>query len=243
MITSPSWRWEVDARFYAIAVNFLLLNIYCRLQRVLAPAESDGEEPEGCEEYTSIYESAEPGDSVKLYRDLLEAAGIADKNKAKNPTADCALQDGDDEEREEDLFSDDGNDKNGEQENKKDENDGLTPFEKYLVKRKNKQKERVKAKKEAAGVGKKREKDDDWDIPDDVKSDPFFKEELGLRRKEKLRLATEKRREKDEAMAADETEKQQREVRYTLTVNFILQLMYLQFRSFRAYATRLSIGW
>ena len=52
----------------------------------------------------------------------------------------------------------------------------------------------------------------DWELPDDLKNDPFFKEEMELRRKDQLKQDQAERDKKDQEFARLELEKQQREV-------------------------------
>lgn len=164
----------------------------------MAPPESDSDES-GNDDYESEFKRPEKCDSIELYRSLIASIGGESKDKTTETHKEEALTSDDEDESEDEQQAQAG--------------DGLTPFEKYLVKRKNKEKERKRAKKERAGVVDKKERDDDdWDVPDEIKNDPFFKEELAIRKKEKIRIATEKREEEDKALAQMEREKEEREV-------------------------------
>lgn len=92
-----------------------------------------------------------------------------------------------------------------------DKNEDLSTFERYLLKRDERQKEIKKAKK-LQGTGGRDKNDLDEDIPDELKNDPFFKAEFEQRKKEKLKREAEHRQENDRELAKQEEERMRREV-------------------------------
>ena len=103
-----------------------------------------------------------------------------------------------------------------------DDTEGLLPFEKYLLKRRKRQKEYRKSKKQHDSTSEKRYENDE-DIPDDLKNDPFFKAELDIRKREMKERAAEERSKQDKAMADEEVARIKREVRM-LRKNFLLYI-------------------
>ncbi|KAF2352809.1 NUC153 [Trinorchestia longiramus] len=177
-------------------------------------------------EFTSNFENVQKisrNNRVDLYRDLMANIHTFDRSKEHerelyarafgDDAADVMMKESgegksDDDthmEMEVELDSDE------EDKNKQKSTENLTSHEKYLIKRDEKQKQRKKAKKEAV-LGKKVviEKED-ADIPDELKNDPLFKEDLRLRRKEQLKLMKEQRDAQDSAMAQEELSKAERE--------------------------------
>lgn len=91
-----------------------------------------------------------------------------------------------------------------------DKNKNLSTFERYLMKRDKRQKDIKKAKKLQATGGKERSALEE-DIPEELKNDPFFKEELKQRTMEKQKRDAELRKEQDMELAKQEEERIQRE--------------------------------
>ncbi|XP_047736770.1 pre-rRNA-processing protein ESF1 [Hyalella azteca] len=199
------------------------------LNEILAFESDDEDELEGNEdsdvmEFTSEFESVRSEDRskrVELYRELMANLHTYDPvkeaerqllQKALGDEAADAMDSKDDTHMEMEVeFSSDEESDEEKADKKSKSTDNLTPFEKYLKKRDDKQKQKKKAKKEAI-TGKKLIIDkEDEDIPDDLKNDPFFREELALRRKERLKLMKEHRDEQDAEMAQEELAKEERE--------------------------------
>ena len=208
--------------FYFLFLCFIIyfyIYFFYFFQEFLPSEGSDSDSSDGEDQfagaYTSVFESVEKKskeDSIALYRDLVTNLDTLDHFKEKEKRLLQQSMESDEEEGMESSLS----------EASEEEEDGskLDPFERYLEKRKKRQKEYRKAKKEKE-MGSKKKKEKDWDVPDDLKNDPFFKEELEIRRKEKLKEEQMERKKKDEEFAKQELEKRQREAS-AITLRFLI---------------------